>query len=213
MARTPLMHALRQLAAEHAAARRLGLPVAEVRGSTRRQLLGRAAALGLGTALASSAGATAHAVEALPEKKPVTPARVAIVGAGISGLTAALTLQDAGVNCTLYEANPSRVGGRMWSQRSLWGYGQTSEIGGELIDTSHKKILELCRRFNLPTEDFLGGGPNGAEEVLWFNGTYYPREQADVDFNAVYQALHRDLQEAGEVSWNSTTPAAPPSTT
>ncbi|MFF3214094.1 flavin monoamine oxidase family protein [Streptomyces sp. NPDC002886] len=207
MARTPLMHALRQLAAEHAAARRLGLPVAEVRGSTRRQLLGRAAALGLGTAVASAAGAPAlaHAVEA--DKKPVTPARVAIVGAGISGLTAALTLKDAGVPCTLYEANPSRVGGRMWTQRSLWAYGQTSEIGGELIDTSHKKILELCRRFDLPTEDFLGGGPNGAEEVLWFNGTYYPREQADDDFNAVYQALRRDLQAAGEVSWNSTTPA------
>ncbi|MFE2286053.1 flavin monoamine oxidase family protein [Streptomyces sp. NPDC059443] len=209
MARTPLMHALRQLAAEHAAARRLGLPVAEVRGSTRRQLLGRAAALGLGTAFASAAGASAsaHAVEALPAKQPVTPARVAVVGAGISGLTAALTLQDAGVACTLYEANPSRVGGRMYSQRSLWAYGQTSEIGGELIDTSHKKILELCRRFNLPTEDFLGGGPNGAEEVLWFNGTYYARTQADEDFKAVYQALRRDLQEAGEVSWNSTTPA------
>ncbi|MYT18868.1 FAD-dependent oxidoreductase, partial [Streptomyces sp. SID7760] len=118
-----------------------------------------------------------------------------------------LTLKDAGVGCTLYEANPSRVGGRMWSQRSLWAYGQTSEIGGELIDTSHKKILELCRRFNLPTEDFLGGGPNGAEEVLWFGGTYYSRTQADADFNAVYQALHRDLQNAGEVSWNATTPA------
>ncbi|WP_407839817.1 flavin monoamine oxidase family protein [Streptomyces sp. DSM 116496] len=209
MARTPLMHALRRLAAEHAAARRLGLPVAELRGSTRRQLLGRAAALGLGTALASAAVAPAgaHAVETVTDKKPVAPARVAIVGAGISGLTAALTLQDAGVPFTLYEANPSRVGGRMWTQRSLWAYGQTSEIGGELIDTSHKKILELCRRFNLPTEDFLGGGPNGAEEVLWFNGTYYPREQADEDFNAVYQALRRDLQEAGEVSWNSSTPA------
>ncbi|WP_434592896.1 flavin monoamine oxidase family protein [Streptomyces sp. A5-4] len=207
MARSPLMHALRQLAAEHAAARRLDLPVAEVRGSTRRQLLGRAAALGLGAPLASSAGATAYAVEVTPDKKPVAAARVAIVGAGISGLTAALTLKDAGVNCTLYEANPSRVGGRMWSQRSLWAYGQTSEIGGELIDTSHKKILELCRRFGLPTEDFLGGGPNGAEEVLWFNGTYYPRVQADEDFKAVYQALRRDLQEAGEVSWNSATPA------
>ncbi|MFJ7272679.1 flavin monoamine oxidase family protein [Streptomyces sp. NPDC099050] len=208
MARTPLMHALRQLAAEHAAARQLGLPVAEVRGSTRRQLLGRAAALGLGAAVASAAApGLAHAVEATPDKKPVTPARVAIVGAGISGLTAALTLKDAGVPFTLYEANPTRVGGRMWTQRSLWAYGQTSEIGGELIDTSHKKILELCRRFNLPTEDFLGGGPNGAEEILWFNGTYYPREHADEDFNAVYQALRRDLQEAGEVSWNSTTPA------
>ncbi|MBT2470876.1 FAD-dependent oxidoreductase [Streptomyces sp. ISL-66] len=209
MARTPLMHALRQLAAEHAAARRLNLPVAEVRGSTRRQLLGRAAALGLGTAVASSAGASAYAyaAETQVDKKPVAPARVAIVGAGISGLTAALTLKDAGVNCTLYEANPSRVGGRMWTQRSLWAYGQTSEIGGELIDTSHKKILELCRRFNLPTEDFLGGGPNGAEEVLWLNGTYYSRAQADEDFKPVYQALHRDLQEAGEVSWNSSTPA------
>uniref|UniRef100_UPI002F90E5B0 flavin monoamine oxidase family protein n=1 Tax=Streptomyces sp. NBC_01001 TaxID=2903713 RepID=UPI002F90E5B0 len=203
------MHELRRLAAEHAAARRLGLPVAEVRGSTRRQLLGRAAALGLGAALASAAGASAsaHAVEALPEKKPVTAARVAVVGAGISGLTAALTLKDAGVACTLHEANPSRVGGRMWSQRSLWAYGQTSEIGGELIDTSHKKVLELCRRFNLPVEDFLGGGPNGAEEILRFNGVYYPRTQADEDFKAVYQALHRDLQAAGEVSWNSSTPA------
>ncbi|KJY26121.1 flavin monoamine oxidase family protein, partial [Streptomyces katrae] len=133
--------------------------------------------------------------------------RVAVVGAGISGLTAALTLQDAGIPCTLYEANPARVGGRMWTQRDHWAYGQTSEIGGELIDTSHKKIQELCRRFGLPLEDFLGGGPNGAEEILHFNGSYYPRTQADEDFKAVYQALHRDLQDAGEVSWNSSTPA------
>ncbi|MFF5707298.1 flavin monoamine oxidase family protein [Streptomyces sp. NPDC012794] len=208
MARTPLMRSLRQLAAEHAAARRLRMPVAEMRGSTRRELLGRAAALGLGTALASSAtAAAAPAVEGAPAPKPASSARVAVVGAGISGLTAALTLQDAGIPCTLYEANPARVGGRMWTQRGHWAYGQTSEIGGELIDTSHKKILQMCRRFGLPTEDFLGGGPNGAEEVLWFNGAYYSRTQADEDFKHVYQALHRDLQEAGEVSWNSTTPA------
>ncbi|MEU9109133.1 NAD(P)/FAD-dependent oxidoreductase [Streptomyces xanthophaeus] len=207
MARTPLMHTLRRLAGDHAAADRLQMPVAEVRGSSRRDLLTRAAALGLGTALAASAAAApAHAVETVPDKKPVTPARVAVIGAGISGLTAALTLTDAGIPFTLYEANPARVGGRMWTQRTHWAYGQTSEIGGELIDTSHKKILELCRRFNLPVEDFLGGGPNGAEEVLWFNGEYYPRSQADEDFKAVYQALRRDLQDSGEVSWNSTTP-------
>ncbi|UQW99467.1 FAD-dependent oxidoreductase [Streptomyces sp. RerS4] len=209
MARTPQMHALRRLAAEHAAARRLAMPAAEVRGSTRRELLGRAAALGLGTALGTTLApsASAHASEALTDKRPVAPARVAVVGAGISGLTAALTLKDAGVAFTLYEAHASRVGGRMWTQRDHWAYGQTSEIGGELIDTSHKKILELCRRFGLRTEDFLGGGPNGAEEVIWVDGAYYSRAQADEDFKAVYQALHRDLQEAGEVSWNSTTPA------
>ncbi|MFD5422595.1 flavin monoamine oxidase family protein [Streptomyces sp. NPDC127069] len=212
MARTPLMHALRRIAADHTAARRLGLPVAEVRGSTRRELLGRAAALGLTAALVPSAAAHAATTPATdaapaPAKRPSGPARVAVVGAGISGLTAALTLQDAGIPCTLYEANPARVGGRMWTQRDHWAYGQTSEIGGELIDTSHKKIQELCRRFGLPLEDFLGGGPNGAEEILHFNGSYYPRTQADEDFKAVYQALHRDLQDAGEVSWNSSTPA------
>lgn len=201
MSRTHAMQALRRLAAEHAAARRLRLPVAEVRGSSRRDLLKRAAALGLTTALATQVAPTPAAANT------AAAPRVAVVGAGIAGLTAALTLKDAGLNCTLYEANPDRVGGRMWTQRDHWAYGQTSEIGGELIDTSHKKILELCRRFNLPTEDFLGGGPNGAEEVLWFNGTYYPRHQADDDFKAVYQSLHRDLQEAGDVKWNQTTAA------
>ncbi|OEJ27577.1 hypothetical protein AR457_27055 [Streptomyces agglomeratus] len=206
MSRTHVMHALRQLAAEHAAARRLRMPAAEVRGSSRRELLGRAAALGLGTVLAGQA-VTAQAAPAAAVAQGAAAPRIAVVGAGIAGLTAALTLQDAGLGCTLYEANRDRVGGRMWTQRGHWAYGQSSEIGGELIDTSHKKILELCRRFTLVTEDFLGGGPNGAEEVLWFNGAYYPRHQADEDFKGVFQALHRDLKEAGEVKWNQSTPA------
>ncbi|MFJ5553042.1 flavin monoamine oxidase family protein [Streptomyces sp. NPDC093225] len=209
MARTPLMHALRRLAAEHAAAHRLRMPVADVRGLGRRELLRHAAAIGLGTAAAGAAATVpARAAQApVPDGRRPTAARVAVVGAGIAGLTAALTLQDAGIPCTVYEADPARVGGRMWTQRDHWAYGQTSEIGGELIDTGHKKMLELCRRFGLQTEDFLGGGPNGAEEVLWFNGGYYSRTQADEDFKAVYQQLRRDLQEAGEVAWNATTPA------
>lgn len=210
MARTSGMHALRQLAAEHAAARRLSMPAADVRGLSRRVLLERAAALGLGTVLAGAAATAPARAETAPgpdgKKPPTGNPRVAVVGAGIAGLTAALTLKDAGIACTVYEADPTRVGGRMWTQRDHWAHGQISEIGGELIDTSHKKILELCRRFNLPTEDFLGGGPNGAEEVLWFGGAYYPRAQADEDFKAVYQALRRDLQDAGEVTWNTTTP-------
>ncbi|WP_405941438.1 flavin monoamine oxidase family protein [Streptomyces sp. NBC_00207] len=213
MARTPLMHALRRLAAEHAAAARLGMPAAEVRGSTRRELLGRAAALGLGAALAGSAAGAAHAAEATPDKKPVSPARVAVVGAGISGLTAALTLRDAGIDCTVYEADPSRVGGRMWTQRGHWAYGQTSEIGGELIDTSHKKILALCRRFNLPTEDFLGGGPNGAEEVLWFNGEYYPAPRPTRTSRPSTKPCTGTSPTPGRSPGTPAPPPAPPSTT
>ncbi|MEU9858399.1 NAD(P)/FAD-dependent oxidoreductase [Streptomyces sp. NPDC047974] len=208
MARTNPMHLLNRLATDHADARRLGLPVDELRGLRhdppgRRTLLKAAAAAGIAV---SAGAAAAPAVAAVPDPPVRSDARIAVVGAGIAGLTAALTLQDAGLAPVLYEADPARVGGRMWTQRNHWAYGQTSEIGGELIDTSHKKMLELCRRFDLPTEDFLGGGPNGAEEVLWFDGGYYPRHQADEDFNGVYQALRRDLSEAGEVFWNQTTP-------
>ncbi|MFG2873104.1 flavin monoamine oxidase family protein [Streptomyces sp. NPDC048338] len=212
MARTNPMHLLNRLAAEHADARRLGLPVAELRDMRsdplgRRSLLKYAAAAGIAAGTAAAAARPAPARAATPAPGAGGTARIAVVGAGISGLTAALTLQDAGLSPVLYEANPARVGGRMWTQRAHWAYGQTSEIGGELIDTSHKKILELCRRFDLPVEDFLGGGPNGAEEVLWFDGAYYPRARADEDFKAVHQALRRDLSEAGEVRWNRTTPA------
>ena len=36
--------------------------------------------------------------------------RIAVVGAGIAGLTAALTLQDAGLACAVYEASDPAFG-------------------------------------------------------------------------------------------------------
>ncbi|MEV4167689.1 flavin monoamine oxidase family protein [Nonomuraea dietziae] len=206
MPRTAALRALQRIAADHHAARRLGMPVEEVRGLGRRELLRRAALAGLGaTAFAATPAAALADVVADAPKPPLRPARIAVVGAGIAGLTAALTLRDAGAEPVVYESN-TRVGGRMYTQRSLWLNGQTSEIGGELIDVEHKKMLQLCRRFGLGTVNFAGSGPNGAEEVLHVNGHYYPRSQADADFKEMYQDLHADLMAAGEVMWNNATP-------
>ncbi|MFI6818966.1 flavin monoamine oxidase family protein [Nonomuraea sp. NPDC050328] len=214
MARTSSLRALQRLAAEHRDADRLGLPVAELRGLraaapddrlARRELLKRAGLTALAAAAIPALPRRA-AADTAPAAKPPRAARVAVVGAGIAGLTAALTLRDAGATPVLYEANPARVGGRIYSQRSHWLGGQTSEIGGELIDVEHKKMLALCRRFDLSTINFAGAGPNGSEEILHFNGHYYPRHQADLDFKEMYQALHQDLMAAGEVKWNDATP-------
>ncbi|MYS86932.1 flavin monoamine oxidase family protein [Embleya scabrispora] len=216
MSRTPAMAALRRTAADHRTAAALCMPVGEYRdirdeatadptGPSRRTLIKRAGVVGIGLGLAG-AGLSRPAIAAeTGARPPVDPGRVVIVGAGIAGLTAALTLADAGVKSTVYEANPTRVGGRMYSQKTYWGGGQTSEVGGELIDTGHKKMLELCRRFGLATVDFAGSGPNGATETLWFDNAYYPRSQADDDFRAMYQAVRRDYQECGDVKWNRTT--------
>src|SRR5690349_17622848 len=106
MARTPLLRALRQLAGEHAAAEKPGVALA--------------AAGPAGALVRSARGATAP--------------RIAIVGGGIAGLTAALTLQDKGVASTVYEAHPTRVGGRMHSDfvdfPGYWANGQGAELCG-----------------------------------------------------------------------------------
>ncbi|TME83445.1 MAG: FAD-dependent oxidoreductase, partial [Chloroflexi bacterium] len=151
MARTPLLTEVQRLAAhfDRQVSRREFI---KVTGAT----IGAAAISGPIAALAA------------------TPPRIAIIGGGIAGLNAALTLQDAGIAATVYEAS-SRVGGRMHSDTTTWENHQTSEHCGELIDSGHKTILKLANRFNLPTVDLLAAEPNQSSETYYFLGQYYPR--------------------------------------
>ena len=190
MARTPLVVDLQGLAQEHRLAGRWGIPVSAVRERradfTRRQFLKGGVAGAAGLALAGTWSIAQSAFAASP--------RIGIVGAGISGLTAALTLQDAGISSTVYESS-SRIGGRMHSDTSNWA-GQTSEWCGELIDQGHKTILHLAQRFGLATVNLLAGEPNGSEDTYYFFGRYYEKSQADNDFQPVHNALQRDAQAA-----------------
>ena len=190
MARTPLLLQLQGLAQDHRLAGRWGIPVSAVRERradfTRRQFLKGGAAGAAGIALAGPWNIVQSAFAASP--------RIGIIGAGISGLTAALTLQDAGISSTVYESS-SRIGGRMHSDTSNWA-GQTSEWCGELIDQGHKTILHLAQRFGLATVNLLAGEPNGSEDTYYFFGRYYEKSQADNDFQPVHNALQGDVQAA-----------------
>ena len=122
MPRTPLLRALRRLADEHRAADRLGIPVAELQGRRaedaaydRGEFLKRAGVAGAGM-VAGSAYFAEHARAA----RGATGARIAIIGGGIAGLTAALTLQDKGVYADVYESS-GRIGGRMHSDWTEFG--------------------------------------------------------------------------------------------
>src|SRR5258708_6698626 len=191
MARTPLMRALRSLASEHAEAAHQGISVDEVRQQrhaalSRRDFLKGAGAVAAGLTLAELGLHKAYANSA---------PRIAIIGGGIAGLNAALTLQDAGYASTIFEAS-SRVGGRMHSNTTTWANGQTSEWCGELIDTAHKTILQLTQRFGLPTADLLAAQPNGSEDTYYFFGKYYPQKTADNDFQQVHNVLQGQIQQA-----------------
>jgi monoamine oxidase len=134
--------------------------------------------------------------------------RIAIVGAGIAGLTAAMTLQDHGVAATVYESS-TRVGGRMHSLPGFWDDGQTSEWCGELTDTTHTVMHALTKRFGLHDVDVLAAQPPGATQTEWFFGKYYPWNEAERDFRPVYAELTRQLHRIGDTTtWDSATPFA-----
>ena len=213
MARTPILRALEQLAQDHAEADRRGVDARlireERRGAqerragdlTRREFLAGGAAVGASVGAAALTGAVGASFAA-PRAARAGGPRIAIVGGGISGLTAALTLADAGYGSTIYESS-DRIGGRMHSDAaqfrggtSFWAYDQTSEWCGELIDTGHKTILGLAQRYRIPTVDLLQAEPSGSEDTFSFFGTYYPESQAIDDFKPVHKALQGDVQAA-----------------
>src|SRR5262249_53526326 len=134
--------------------------------------------------------------------------RFAIVGGGMSGVAAAITLQDAGYASTVYESQ-ARLGGRMFSNNTgYWADGQVSEWCGELIDTQHVTIQAFAKRFNLPLDDLYSSQPKNSTETYYFAGQYYSKAQADTDFKPVYQALQDDRKAAGyPTTYNQSTPA------
>ncbi len=208
MARTRLLRAIERLAAEHHEAEQLAIPPAELRERraeavhSRREILKRGGALGVAAIIGPSI-LVRPAVAAGGD----TP-RIAIVGAGIAGLNAALVLQDKGLASTVYEA-ADRVGGRMHSDRSgYWANGQVSEFCGELIDSGHTTILGLANRFGLAVADLLAAEPAGSTETYWFLGSRYSPGQADADFVPVRAAAKKDLTAAGYPTlWNNYKPA------
>lgn len=179
------------------------MPVAQLRDERRRAAdVGRRSVL----AWAGAAGLAAAARPRIAHAAGPAP-RIAIIGGGISGLSAALALKDAGYASTVYEA-ADRVGGRMHSNTTSWVDGQTSEWCGELIDSGHATIIALAQRFGLTLVDLLAAQPAGSTDTLFFFDKYYPVAQADQDFQPVWANLQAQLNAAPwPTTYNSFTAA------
>lgn len=117
-------------------------------------------------------------------------ASVAIVGAGIAGLTAAHFLEAAGVRTQLFESS-MRVGGRMWTQRGLPD-GQLVELGGELVDSDHLVIPALARSFGLALDDLVADTEGLRQDIFHFNGAV----QGDAAIVTAFQPVAAKMETA-----------------
>ncbi|XP_054833330.1 L-amino-acid oxidase-like [Eublepharis macularius] len=83
--------------------------------------------------------------------KTSKPKTIVIVGAGISGLTAAKLLKDAGHQVQILEAS-ERVGGRI---KTYHEEGWYVDLGPMRLPQKHKIVREYLKKFNLTVNPFV----------------------------------------------------------
>ncbi len=218
MARTPFGDLFEHLVTMQHASRRTGIPADELGDMwaeraadapdrvDRRDFLRKAGRLGTAAALATPA------LAALAACTPSTEAgrsggaprprggsdgpRIAIVGAGLAGLTAALRLHQAGFASTVYEAS-ERVGGRTRTLRGFFDNDETAEMCGEYINSDHKAIRSLAGELGLMEDNLWSYYPRGVHGLLSFDGKPYSHQEMLTDFGEVFPTILADRLAAG----------------
>lgn len=117
--------------------------------------------------------------------------RVAIIGAGLAGLSCAYRLQKAGIKATIFEA-AKRTGGRCFTARGLLGPLLTTEVGGEFIDSTHSDLLALARDFGLELYDFRDESESMLQEVFYFGGQIRTEREIVSEFVPLAKRIARD---------------------
>ncbi|MFN7265907.1 MAG: flavin monoamine oxidase family protein [Bacteroidota bacterium] len=130
---------------------------------------------------------------ALPNAK--SNARIAIIGAGIAGLTAAYYLGERGIKARIFEAS-ARAGGRVLS-KNIFGHGElTTEIGAEFIDTGHRDLLRLIRKLGLGQDlSDMDTDDLGEKEVAFINGRHYHSSEMTEEIYHFYPEMTRIKRE------------------
>lgn len=125
--------------------------------------------------------------------------RIAIVGAGMAGLSAAWELQRAGVESTIFEAS-NRTGGRIYTARDIMAPGLTTELGGEFIDSTHAQMLSLIKEFELPLYDTQQASESDLiHELFYFDGKIYTETEVINDFKPLAARIKDDYDSLPEI--------------
>jgi monoamine oxidase len=186
--RSPLLSSLHRAAKLASYEKHVASEVTALPSVSRRQFLKMSAAIstvGLVAARGSSKASTGV--------KPT----VAIIGGGMTGLTAALYLQEEGIASTIYEAS-HRASGRMFTARNQVGQGLNTELGGEFIDSSNEDLLQLVAAFKLQLLDLED--PALIRHSYFVHGRHRTEHDVVESFGHIIQQLKKDAASVNTTS-------------
>jgi len=128
--------------------------------------------IGAGAAAASAAvpGVLAAAAGDRGGKSGAEAVDVAVVGGGLAGLNAAVTLSGAGATVLLLEGD-TRAGGRV---RTADDFPHHPDLGGVQIGPMYARVRDIARRLNLKLE---AGAHVNAPYSFVLDGTLIPAKQ------------------------------------
>ncbi len=122
--------------------------------------------------------------------------RVIIIGGGLSGLRCAHRLDTLGVATTLYEAHPSRLGGRCFSDTTFFEEGAEVEHGGSFINTEHTAMRNLVISLGFNLREINGGGFGDGEPFYHIDGAFYTNAEANDDWFDMQPIFRQTLNAA-----------------
>ena len=118
--------------------------------------------------------------------------KIAIVGAGMAGLSAGYILRRKGVVATLFEGD-KRAGGRIKSARPFANGNLNTEIGAEFIDTFHSDMLWFARVAGFDTQLIdVEKDLFGERDTFYFENRHYTTNDVLAEFRAVYPQILAD---------------------
>ena len=139
----------------------------------------------------SAATAGTAAASCVSSRQFANDPPIAIVGAGVAGLTAAYRLTQKGRPVHLFEAS-QRCGGRIFTRKNFNADNQFVELGAELVDTNHKDLIRLAKELGLKLQNLLKNDPG--HDTYWFDGKARSEEDMRIAFTPLGNRIAADAE-------------------